>query len=639
MLPSPIDKQRQEEMSRTKAFFEVSGTSGAIYVIKNKRSGTGRGSRMKQGKGFKGLELKKGLKRWLIFAALMTVFCSNIYPVGAESAGDSEENLTPSNGGIFDRIVTYIKDLLGEEETLESSGTVSEAAASDMQQSANTKRTVLKIVTPSAVKSASFIGDSNLGVFAHLSNPPLMKMDSEGHLAGQLAESYEVSENNTCWTFYLKDNLYWSDGEPVTPEDIEFSIRYYGKETPWGSWINDTLESSSVSDANNSVTFKFNKPYTRIDLEFSTYNILPAHVWETIENPMEYTNNGPYVGCGPYYLKLIDLNAGKLFFEKNPFWKGKSPEAETVEVHFYSSADVATLALKNGEVDTYYKYAGSYPYSGIEQLEETGNFDFIEKTDLGLVFLALNLKQAPFSDPEFREALAYSINYEEIVNLETLGYGEVPNRGFVPPAMENFKETEKLEYSPEKARETLEKAGYSDSNGNGILEGKDGKDIKLEILIRPEYARTGELLEEYFEQAGLDPDLRTADSDTWMTLKDNYEYDLTVTRSTPWGMLMHANWGSGYFDSRRTGQGVMHNLDDPEFLKLCDDILATTDPEELEGYASGLQDYYAENLPAIPLYWCRVVTPYNRNFEGWYTDPLYGIYNLDTFVNVTKIEE
>ena len=59
----------------------------------------------------------------------------------------------------------------------------------------------------------------------------------------------------------------------------------------------------------------------------------------------------------------------------------------------------------------------------------------MEKTNIGLVFLAPNLKKAPFSDEEFREALSYAINYEELAKLETLGYGEVPNRGFVPPSM------------------------------------------------------------------------------------------------------------------------------------------------------------------------------------------------------------
>ena len=78
--------------------------------------------------------------------------------------------------------------------------------------------------------------------------------------------------------------------------------------------------------------------------------------------------------------------------------------------------------------------------------------------------------------------------------------------------------------------------------------------------------------------------------------------------------------------------------DDPEFLELCDNILATTDSAELQAYAYELQDYYAENLPAIPLYWNTVLTPYSRHFEGWYTDPLYGIYNLDNFVNVRRTE-
>ncbi|MDD2614285.1 MAG: ABC transporter substrate-binding protein [Methanosarcina sp.] len=589
---------------------------------------------MKKIKHFIRSKLKSKLKWQMTLSIIILILCSNIIIAGALGQEVSDDNLTVSKEGFFDRIIAYIKSLLGGGE-LQDSAAISGAEASEVQQSA-AEGAALKIATPNVIKSASLIGDSNLGIYVHLSNPPLMKMDAEGHLVGQLAESYNVSENNTCWTFYLRDDLYWSDGEKVTPEDIEFSIRYYGKETPWASWINDTLESSAISDADNSVTFRFNKPYTRINLEFATYNILPAHVWKTIEKPMEYINEGPYVGCGPYFLKQIDLKAGKLIFEKNPYWKGKAPAFGNVEVHFFSNVDVATLALEKGDVDTYYKYASSYPYPNIEKLEKTENFDFLEKTHIGLAFLAPNLKKAPLSDLEFRNALSYAINYEEIIRLETLGYGEVPNRGFVPPSMEGFKETEKLEYSPEKARETLEKAGYSDSNGNRILEGKDGKDLKLEILIEPDRARVGELLKEYLEDVGLAADLRIVDEDTWFTLKDSYDYDLTVTRTTPWGMLMHASWGSGYFDSRRTGQGVMHNLDDPEFLQLCDNILATTDPEELRGYAYELQDYYAGNLPAIPLYWSRSVTPYNKHFEGWYVDPLYGIYNLDNFVNVRK---
>jgi peptide/nickel transport system substrate-binding protein len=193
-----------------------------------------------------------------------------------------------------------------------------------------------------------------------------------------------------------------------------------------------------------------------------------------------------------------------------------------------------------------------------------------------------------------------------------------------------------LEYNLSRGKEILAAAGYKDANGNGILEGKDGKDLKLTFLTRTDYQRMTELMIEYIKALGIDAEQKSVDSSTWIKQKDAYEYDLTVTRSTPWGMLMHANWATGYFDSRRTGEGVLHVLDDSLFLKLCDDILAAPNEDQLRDYSYQLQDYYAENLPGIALYWNKVMTPYNKAFTGWYSDPLYGIYNVDNFLSVEK---
>ena len=295
-----------------------------------------------------------------------------------------------------------------------------------------------------------------------------------------------------------------------------------------------------------------------------------------------------------------------------------------------------SLALEKGEVDAYYKYAGTYPYASVQKLKDTGSFDFVEKDNIGLMFLGMNLQKEPMSDKSFREALSFAINYSEILQLDALGYGQVPNAGFVPPSMMPYKETARLEHNLTRAKAILEDAGYRDQDGNGILEGKDGKDIRLEFLTRSDYQRATELVQEYLKLAGIDSELKNVDSSTWIKQKDAGEYDLTVTRSTPWGMLMHANWGTGYFDSRRTGEGVLHVLDDPVFQKLCDDILAATSDDQLKDYAYELQDYYAENMPAVALYWNKVETPYSNNWQGWYSDPLYGIFNVDNFLSVEK---
>lgn len=497
---------------------------------------------------------------------------------------------------------------------------------------------ILKIGTPNEVKSASVFSDYYLGIFAHISNPPLMKMDRDGDLVGQTAERVEVSDDHTEWTFFIRDDLYWSDGKALTPEDVRFSIVYTGEHNPNARWIQDTLTHAEVKNGNR-VVLTFSKPYTGLRLEFATYNIFPKHIYEQIDNPMQHINEAENIGFGPFYIESIDLDAGIIAFTKNPHWRGESPVLDGFEIHMYKNLDVLSLALENGDIDTFYKYASSYPYANIDRLEKTGQFDFSTHLNMGLVFLAFNVRSGITADVGFREALSYAIDYEEIVKLDAVGYGRVPNFGFVPPSMGAYKDTPPLDYDPEKARELLSQHGYRDADGDGSLENRNGETISLTVLVRSDWTRVGELLQDYLDAVGIDSTLRSLDLNGWVAAKDEYDYDVTITRTTPWGMLMHANWGTGYFDARRTGRGVLHTVEDSEFLTLCDTILATTDESELTRLGHQVQDYYTEQLPGVALYWNEIVIPYNRSFSGWKPDPLYGIYNIDTLVNVEKQTE
>ena len=499
-----------------------------------------------------------------------------------------------------------------------------------------TAQTTVRIGTPNAVRSANIFADTYLGVFINVSHPPLIKVNPNGQLEGLTAERYAVSDDLRVWTFTIRDDLYWSDGKKLTPEDVRFSVEYLGKHNPNMRWIRDTLVASAI-DAGNTVSFAFNKPYTRLDLEFASYNIFPKHVWSGIEDPMRHSNSGVNVGFGPFFIERIDLDAGLIRFLRNPHWKGKRPKIDAYEIHIYKRPDVLSFALEKGEVDTYLKYASSYPYAHIERLKKNEHYAFDRRLNMGLVFLGLNLRKPPLSDRLFREALSYAIDYEEIIRLDALGYGRVPNRGFVPPCMDGFIPTETLAYDPTKAKRLLVEGGYNDSNGDDLIE-DDRENLKLTLLVQSDWSRVAELLEDYLGDIGIPVVTRSVDFNTWMAEKDKYAYDLTITRTTPWGMLMHANWATGYFDSRRTGQGVLHVLDDPVFLHVSDEILSTRDAGELSELSRRLQRYYAEKIPAIALYWNEVVTPFNRELTGWAPDPLYGLYNIDTFLNLERTD-
>lgn len=495
-------------------------------------------------------------------------------------------------------------------------------------------KNILKIGTVRrGLKSASLLGDTYLSLFAQISNPPLMTLNNQGEITGLVADRVEVSEDSKIWKFYLDPDLYWSDGTKVTAADAEFSIRLIAETVPHARWIQKIVRRTRVQK-DNALVLELRSPYSRMDFEFTTNNIIPKHIWEKIENPLRYVSTDEIVGCGPMIIEKIDLNAGVIFFRKNPYWRGPQPELDGFELHLYNNTDVLALALESGEVDTYYKYASSYPYPNIKRLRATERFDFIEKPHLSLRFLGFNLKKQPMSDLRFREAITFCMNFEEMIKLDILGYGEIPNRGFIPRIMPGFKETVKLEYDLEKAKRLLEDAGYIDGDGDGFRESLDGKAMRLSILISQDYVRLAELVKDYLNTAGIQARLKNVDYNTWISLKDRDNYDFVVSRTSPWGMFMHANWATGYFDARRTGEGVLHNVDDPRFAKLCDDILSTKDKNQLKEYASLVQDYYAEFLPAVALYWSRVVIPTQKKFSGWSPNPLYGIYNVQNFLSL-----
>ena len=305
---------------------------------------------------------------------------------------------------------------------------------------------ILKIATLNVIKTPAYLGDYNFGLMNAIANPSLLQMDNNSNIIGNLAKEWYANDDCTEWTFVIDDRYHWSDGKPVTAEDAAFSLKYRGDKLASSAWIANTLTDTKVNG--NTVTFIFNKPYGRLDLELLSFFVVPKHIWKSIDDPESSTSNGPYVGCGPYYIDKIDINAAVLTYARNPYWKGTKPYYDTVEVHWFSNADAASLALENGEMDTYWKYAASYPYASVASLQKNENFGIFETPSIGLGFLGFNLREGVGSDLNFRNAVASAINYDEPVRITTLGDGTVLSRGLVSSGMVSYQETAASTYSP-----------------------------------------------------------------------------------------------------------------------------------------------------------------------------------------------
>jgi len=500
---------------------------------------------------------------------------------------------------------------------------------------------VLRVGSTRPFKTTNRFADYWYGVLTNLTtHDSLIKLDSEMKPIPWLATDWSVSEDATEFTFTIVQNATWHDGTPLTAEDVKFSVEYYRDRDPQAGWMQHLIESVTVNG--NDVTLSLTRPYGNLLTEFMTYSVIPESVWGDVTEPLKYQANDMIMGSGPFILESWDPAAGKFVFVANEdYFQGK-PNIDRLEVNVYRTMDALVMALADGEIDTWWDYSGEFPYTHIPPLQQSGKIQFATATYLGVpAAIGFNLDHGPAAELGFRQAVASAINYEQISSLVFSGYGSTPTGGFVPPTHPHFNEDiPPLRQDVAAAAQLLDSLGWTDTNHNGIREGSDGRDIELRLLTRGDVAstlRVTEMVAADLQAVGIGNSIKAVDNATWIAAKDAMDYDLVFFRATPWGTLMHASHGSGYFDSRRTGAGVLHNLSDPAYFEVCDARLATAEPEEQERLDRELQDMQAGALPGIALVWTESVFPYRTGWSGWTIDHIYGgVVNSFSWFSVSR---
>lgn len=151
--------------------------------------------------------------------------------------------------------------------------------------------------------------------------------------------------------------------------------------------------------------------------------------------------------------------------------------------------------------------------------------------------------------------------------------------------------------------------------------------MELTLLVRSDLwgeSQLVKLLAGDFQKVGIRLNVRKGDLSTYLALLKQGDYDLVLFRMTPWGMMMHAGYGSGYFDAKATGHLNLCRLNDAKFSRLCREILRTRDAHMLQKCYADLQLYYQTQMPAVALCWGRNFFPHNDRWRGFQVNPLEG---------------
>ncbi len=334
-----------------------------------------------------------------------------------------------------------------------------------------------------------------------------------GETEPRLAESWEFSEDQLSLTFTLRDNLQWSDGEPLTVDDVVFSYNqiYLNEKIPTNSrdglrvGVAGTLPTvEKVGD--RQVKFTITEPFAPF-LNNTALEILPEHVLrESVEqtdsegNPLFLGTWGvstppqDLVSSGPY--QLINYAVGqRLIFQPNPYyWQTPKPYVEQIVWQIVPNTDTTLLQFRSGDLDV----TGVSPdyFSLLKREEDRGKFTIYNGGEAyGTSFISFNLNTGkrdgkPLVDPikskwfnnlKFRQAVAYGIDRQRMVNNIYRGLGEVQHSPISVQSPFYNDQIKTYDYDPDRAKVLLEEAGFF-YNAQGQLIDADNNPVRFSLI-------------------------------------------------------------------------------------------------------------------------------------------------------------
>lgn len=371
----------------------------------------------------------------------------------------------------------------------------------------------------------------------------LTRIGSGGEVQPALAESWEISEDGTTYTFKLREGVKFHDGSDLTAEDVVFSLDRARADDSTNAQKAlfaqiDTVE--AVDDTTVKVTLKQPQGSFLYNMGWGDAVIVAPETAEgNKENP---------VGTGPF--KFGNWAKGSsITIEKNPDYWGDEVQLDKAEFRIIPDAAAAIPALLSGDVHAFPNMPAG---DALPQIESDPRFEVVIGSTEGETILSTNNKKAPFDQLKVRQAIAHALNREEIIAGNGSGLGTPIGTHFSPGNAAYVDLTDTYPFDPEKAKELLAEAGFP-----------DGFEATIK-LPPPPYARDGgQIVASQLRNVGIDLEIIPVEWADWLEqVFKNKDYDLTIVSHTePNDINIYANPDYYFQYSNPEFDAVMAELD------------------------------------------------------------------------------
>lgn len=414
----------------------------------------------------------------------------------------------------------------------------------------------------------------------------LLERGEKGYIPW-LAEKWFISEDGLTYTFTLREKLKWHDGRPLTAEDVKFSFDYYKKHPPIFNDLtvdgNPFIRSVTVVDE-KTVRVQVEKPLATLLGKIGTARVIPKHIWEKVNDPRKFVGKEAVIGSGPYVLKEYNKEQGAYQYEAfRDFW-GPKPRVDLLQ--FIPVSD-SLLAFEKGEIDL-----TEIPPDALARYQNQKEYKIMRNPPFWGYRLIFNMNKRPeLKEKKVRQAIAYAIDREELVEKVARGAAVPGNAGFLPVSHRWFNSAAKSNpFDPEKARQLLEEKSLSFT----LLTGNTNAEVRIAELLRLSLAKAGmDLKIESIDQKSLDDAIR----------QENYE--LVLNGHGGWGNdadQLRTIYSNETTSDKSPYAGGLSGYQNDQINRLCNAQLYEMNEEKRKEIIFQLQALIAEEVPQIPLY-------------------------------------
>lgn len=457
---------------------------------------------------------------------------------------------------------------------------------------------------------------------------PLMELDADLNFEGMLADSI-TTEDNKNFIVHIDDAATWSDGTPVTADDVVYTalrlaspvigntaMMYYVFEGVGDDgFVEEGAESidgiQKVDDKTVQFTTKEEMPITTFENSYARYLLtLPKHVIEQYSEEELSTAdwfNHPDVVSGPFIVTDFDVDHYISYEANKDYWKG-APKIDKLNIKIVDGSQLYA-GLQSGEIDITQQTMSDIPQADYESVEALDNVDVVYGSPVTNQSVFIQTKNVP--DVKVRQAMLYAIDRQQILEELLNGHGEIVD-GFLSSASPFYDDSlTPVSYDPEKAKALLEEAGWDGSQTiRFYVNSGDSTFVNAASIIAAEWAAVG-----------IKAEIQTVDFATLMSVAGTEDYDVLAVQYTyaPVDPYPDVAWLLG-------GEGSWTGYSDDTLNEALTKSQLTSDPEETKELFSVVDKKVQEDVPMFSAYVISAQGAVSKRITGA-TPSVYGFFN------------